>query len=107
MSPSIGTPPGSAFDVERFGQRDFLRAADVDRMALVDRGRSDVEDSLLAGRAASASLLREHRERSELVHQTELALGLAAFGNLAGVHVYSALEQASMEIGGEGTAVSK
>src|ERR1700693_1965499 len=73
----------SAFNFERFGERDFLAAADVNRMTLVDRGCWDVEDPILAGRPAPARLLREHRERREFVHQAQLALSLAALGNLA------------------------
>src|SRR5271163_278701 len=107
MSPSIGASPGSAFDLERLGQRDFLGAADVNRMPLVDRSGGDVEDSLLAGRAAASRLFRDHREGGQLVHQPQFALGLAALCDFAGIHINSALEQASMEVGGECSAVSK
>src|ERR1019366_3419257 len=93
--------PVLAFDVERLGERDFLGAADINRMALVDRGGSDVENPPFTGRTAPAALFREHRERCELVHQAQFPFGLAAFRNLGGIHKYSALEQASMEIGGE------
>src|ERR1700719_94141 len=103
MSPSMGTSRASAFDVERFGQRDFLGAADVNRMPLVNRGRGDVENPILAGRATASRILREHRERRQFVHQAELALGLPTLCYFAGIHVDSAFEHASMEVGGECT----
>src|SRR5258708_5530658 len=79
--PIHGNLAGSAFDLERLGERDFLGAADVNRMPLVDCGCCYIENPLLAGRASASRLLRNHRERSKLVHQAELALGLAAFSN--------------------------
>src|ERR1700733_5862661 len=103
----MGTSIDSTFDVERFGQRDFLRAADINRMTLVNPRSCDIENPLLACSAAPARLLRNHRERRQFVHEAKLALRLAALGNFAGIHVDSALEQASMEVGGECAAVSQ
>src|ERR1700733_3527078 len=76
-------------------------------MPLVNPGRGHLKQPPLAARSAPARLLRQHRERSELIQQAELALGLATLGNFAGVHINSALEEASMEVGGERTRVSE
>src|SRR5712692_2392812 len=98
---------GSIFHFELLGQRDFLDAADVDRMPLMNRGRSKIEYPRFAGRTAPAGLLRKHREWCKFVQKTELALGLATLSDFARIHVDSTFEQASMEIRGERAAVSK
>src|SRR5260370_23413777 len=107
MRPAITDLAASTFHFELLGQRNFLGAADVDRMPLMNRGCRDIENPPGAARAAPAGLFRNHRERCEFVEQPELAFGLAALRDFAGIHVDPAFEDASMEIRGERATVAK
>src|SRR5260370_38041230 len=98
MRPAITDLAASTFHFELLGQRNFLDAADVDRMPLMNRGCRDIENPAGAARAAPSSLFRNHRERREFVEQPELSLGLSAVRDFAGIHVDSGLEDASIEI---------
>src|ERR1700674_48368 len=96
----------SAFGLELLGPCDLLRAADIDRNALVNAAGDNFERTPMSSRGCAAGLLGHHRKRRDLVHQAQLAGAPAAGAHLARVKEDSAVEQTAMEVANEGAAVA-
>src|SRR5690625_564544 len=79
-----------------------IRTPDKYRRSLVQCLGLDIEDSLLAVGCQTAGLLENKGERIGLVHQAELAFGVALRGR---INVDAAFDQVAMEVGDEGTDI--
>src|SRR5215471_14515308 len=92
---------------ELLGQRDVVRASDVDGHSLVDSGGLDLQNRSIPGRGLAARLLHDHGHGSALVQETQLAVRLPGIPPIGGIEIDPSFDQDPMHVGDEAAAVAR